>query len=113
MDIRQLRYFLEIAREGQITRAAKRLHMEQPPLSRQLKQMEKELGVTLFDRSGKRLELTRAGELLRQKAESLLQQFHESLNEVKELDEGVRGTLAIGAVVSCVSLLPPENQAVS
>ncbi|WP_019004131.1 LysR family transcriptional regulator [Cohnella laeviribosi] len=108
MDIRQLRYFLEIAREGQITRAAKRLHMEQPPLSRQLKQMEKELGVTLFDRSGKQLELTRAGELLRQKAESLLQQFHESLNEVKELDEGVRGTLAIGAVVSCVSLLPPK-----
>jgi len=108
MDIRQLRYFLAIASEGQITRAAKRLHMEQPPLSRQLKQMEDELGVVLFDRKGKELRLTHAGELLRQKAESLLLQFHESIKEVKELDEGIRGMLAIGAVVSCTALLPPK-----
>ncbi|WP_127499201.1 LysR family transcriptional regulator [Paenibacillus glycanilyticus] len=107
MDIRQLRYFLAIAKEGQITRAAKALNMEQPPLSRQLKLMEDELGVTLFDRSGKGLSLTHAGELLRDKAEKLLQEFNETMHEVKELDAGLHGMLAIGSVVSCISLLPP------
>ncbi|MBB6671191.1 LysR family transcriptional regulator [Cohnella nanjingensis] len=106
MDMRQLRYFLTVAQEGQVTSAAKLLHMEQPPLSRQLKLMEQELGVTLFDRSGKRLKLTHAGELLRVRAEQLLHQFDESLKEVQELDEGVQGVLAVGAVVSCISLLP-------
>ncbi|WP_211745636.1 LysR family transcriptional regulator [Paenibacillus sp. Marseille-Q4541] len=108
MDIRQLRYFLAIANEGQITRAAKVLNMEQPPLSRQLKQMEQELNVTLFDRSGHKLKLTHAGEILRQKAEVLVQQFHETIQEVKEVDEGVLGVLSIGSVVSCISLLPPK-----
>ncbi|GAB2676583.1 LysR family transcriptional regulator [Paenibacillus thermoaerophilus] len=106
MDLRQLRYFLTVAQEGQVTSAAKRLNMEQPPLSRQLKLMEQELGVALFDRSGKRLKLTKAGELLRQRAEQLLLQFHETVKEVKELDEGIRGVLSIGSVVSCISLLP-------
>ncbi|WP_040949054.1 LysR family transcriptional regulator [Gorillibacterium massiliense] len=106
MDIRQIRYFLTIAQEGQITRAAKVLNMEQPPLSRQLKLMEEELGVTLFDRSGNRLNLTHAGELMQQKAEALLLQLHESIQEVKELDKGIRGSLSIGSVVSCISLLP-------
>ncbi|WP_145614220.1 LysR family transcriptional regulator, partial [Bacillus licheniformis] len=54
MDIRQLKYFVTIAREGKITTAAKRLHIAQPPLSRQLKQMEEELGVVLFDRNKKK-----------------------------------------------------------
>ncbi|MFX3632840.1 MAG: LysR family transcriptional regulator [Candidatus Pristimantibacillus sp.] len=107
MDIRQLRYFLAIAKEGQITRAAKVLNMEQPPLSRQLKLMEEELDVTLFDRSGRGLTLTHAGELLRDKAEHLLLQFNETMKEVKELDSGIRGMLAIGSVVSCISLIPP------
>ncbi|QJD85490.1 LysR family transcriptional regulator [Cohnella herbarum] len=107
MDMRQLRYFLAIANEGQITRAAKLLNMEQPPLSRQLKQMEQELGVVLFDRNGKQLQLTQAGELLRQRAIALLSQFDETITYVQELGEGVQGVLSIGAVVSCVSLLPP------
>ncbi|WP_054022934.1 LysR family transcriptional regulator [Bacillus sp. FJAT-28004] len=106
MDMRQLKYFLTIAQEGQVTRAAKLLNMEQPPLSRQLKQMEEELGVKLFERNGKGLILTDSGELLKQKAESLLLQFDESLREVKGMEEGVRGVLSIGSVVSCISLLP-------
>jgi DNA-binding transcriptional LysR family regulator len=106
MDIRQLRYFLAIANEGQITRAAKQLNMEQPPLSRQLKLMEQELGVVLFDRTGKQLQLTHAGELLRQKAITLLNQFNDTITYVQELSEGVQGVLSIGAVVSCISLLP-------
>jgi len=106
MDIRQLKYFLMVAEEGQITRAAKRLHMEQPPLSRQMQMMEQELGVRLFDRNRTGLKLTEAGELLRQRAESLLLQLDETTREVKEIEEGVRGVLSIGSVVSCSSLLP-------
>ncbi|MNH85915.1 HTH-type transcriptional regulator CynR [compost metagenome] len=106
MDLRQMRYFLAIASEGQITKAAKLLNMEQPPLSRQLKLIEQELGVTLFDRSGKTLRLTPSGELLRERSESLLLQFNETIKEVKEHNEGIQGSLSIGSVVSCISLLP-------
>jgi LysR family transcriptional regulator, salicylic acid-responsive activator of bsdBCD len=108
MDLRQLKYFLTVAKEGQVTRAAKLLNMEQPPLSRQLKLMEEELGVTLFDRSNMRLKLTSAGELLQEKAELLLRDFDETIREVKETEEGLRGTLSIGSVVSCISLLPKQ-----
>jgi DNA-binding transcriptional LysR family regulator len=108
MDIRQLKYFLAIAQEGQVTRAAKQLNMEQPPLSRQLKLMEEELGVTLFERNRMRLKLTATGEALRQKALTLLLQFDEMIKEVKEIEEGVRGVLSIGSVVSCISLLPKQ-----
>lgn len=110
MDLRQLKYFVAIAEEGQITRAAKRLNMEQPPLSRQLKQMEDELGVKLFDRSGKGLKLTAAGRLLLDKSETLLLQFDDALREVQEMEEGARGVLSIGSVVSCISLLPNQIQ---
>ncbi|WP_110928697.1 LysR family transcriptional regulator [Bacillus massiliglaciei] len=108
MDIRQLRYFLMIAEEGQISSAAKRLHMAQPPLSQQLRLMEEELGVTLVDRrrNGKPLELTEAGKLLSKKAQDILQLFDESMLEVQETNEGIKGTLSIGAVLSCVNYLP-------
>lgn len=108
VDMRQLKYFLAIAQEGQITRAAKRLNMEQPPLSRQLRLMEEELGVQLFDRTRMRLSLTDAGMRLKEKAETLLLQFDEAIREVKEIDAGVRGVLSIGSVVSCISLLPRQ-----
>lgn len=111
VDIRQLRYFLAIAKEQQITRAAKALNMEQPPLSRQLKLMEQELGVTLFERNGKQMRLTQAGEMLQQKAERLVQQFNETVLEIQEIDRGIRGTLSVGSVFSCVSLLPGPMKA--
>lgn len=106
MDIRQLRYFLAIAKEGQITRAARKLNMEQPPLSRQLKLMEQELGVTLFERNGKQLKLTQAGRVLEKKAEDILHQVNETVIEIQEIDQGIQGTLSIGSVFSCASLLP-------
>ncbi|MBH5318405.1 LysR family transcriptional regulator [Paenibacillus sp. GSMTC-2017] len=106
MDIRKLKYFLAIAEEKQITKAAKLLHMEQPPLSRQLIQLEEELGAQLFERSRKQLTLTAAGELLKVRAEHLLLQLDETIKEVKDLESGVRGILSIGAAVSCVSILP-------
>ncbi|CAH0345362.1 LysR family transcriptional regulator [Bacillus sp. CECT 9360] len=110
MDLRQLRYFLSIAEEGQISRAAKKLHMAQPPLSQQLQQMEEELGVTLVERkrNGKKMELTEAGKILYEKAQSILHSFEESILEVKETGEGMKGTLSIGVVLSCVSYLPAK-----
>lgn len=106
LDMRQLKYFLTIAQEGQVTRAAKLLNMEQPPLSRQLKQMEEELGVKLFERNGKGLILTDSGELLKQKAESLLLQFDESLREVKGMEEGFAASCRSGLLFPAFPYCP-------
>lgn len=106
MDLKQLRYFSTIVQEGQITRAAKRLHMAQPPLSQQLKLLEQELGTVLFDRNGKNLELTEAGKILYKKSQDLLKSFEDTVSEVKEVGEGIRGNLSIGSVKTCFSYIP-------
>ncbi len=106
MDVRQLRYFSVIAEEKQITKAAKKLHMAQPPLSQQLKLLEEELGVKLIDRNGRSLELTQAGEVLYQKAKDLLIYLEETKKEVKEIGNGLKGNLAIGSVKTSFSLIP-------
>lgn len=106
MDIRQLRYFATIAEEGQITRAAKKLHMAQPPLSQQLKALEDELSTLLVERNGKNIELTAAGKVLYKRAINLLSQLDETIMEVKEVGEGLKGTLSIGSVKTCFSYLP-------
>ncbi|HSH77619.1 MAG TPA: LysR family transcriptional regulator, partial [Herpetosiphonaceae bacterium] len=64
MELRHLRYFEAIARHGHVSRAARELHLAQPSLSKQLRVLEAELGVALFDRVGRRIELTEAGKLL-------------------------------------------------
>ncbi|MCM3576090.1 LysR family transcriptional regulator [Mesobacillus subterraneus] len=96
MDIRQLRYFIAIAEERNITAAAHRLHMSQPPLSLQLKQMEEELGVMLVERHGKKLELTDKGQLLYRHALNIVHAFEEVKNELQETDEGRKGNLSVG-----------------
>ena len=96
MDIKQLRYFVAIAEEKQITKAAKRLHMAQPPLSQQLKKMEEELDVLLFNRKGNTLELTQAGVALYQKATDIIRVFEEMIKETKEMVGGLSGNLRIG-----------------
>lgn len=108
MDMRQLRYFYTIAQEGQITRAAKKLHMAQPPLSQTLKALESELGVTLLERNGRKMELTEAGMVLYKKTESLFRHFDETITEVKETGKGLKGKLAIGCVKSCFSYIPGQ-----
>ncbi|MGA9227530.1 MAG: LysR family transcriptional regulator [Mesobacillus sp.] len=96
MDIRQMRYFIAIAEEKNITAAANRLHMSQPPLSLQLKQMEEELGVMLVERNGKRLELTDKGKVLYRHALNIVHSLEEVKNELQETDEGRKGNLSIG-----------------
>lgn len=98
MDIRSIQYFLEVAKECNITRAAENLHMAQPPLSRQMHQLEEELGVELFDRSRKRLKLTEEGELLRRRGEEIVALLEKAREEVGDLKNGVSGTLYIGTV---------------
>ena len=72
MDIKQLRYFVTVANEKQITRAAQKLCMAQPPLSRQIIELEKEIGKTLFIRTKYEMELTAAGKRLLQKAQDII-----------------------------------------
>lgn len=100
MDTRQLRYFATIVQEGQITRAAKKLNMAQPPLSQQLRQMEEELGTTLLERNGRHINLTEAGKTLYTRALEILDLFDTTVTEIKESGEGLRGTLQIGTLRS-------------
>lgn len=105
MDIRQLKYFLTIAEEGQITSAAKKLNMAQPPLSQQLKNLEDELGVKLIERGSRHIELTDAGKLLRNKAEQILNLTDSALIEIKDFKKGLNGTLTLGTVSSSGTML--------
>ena len=108
MDIRDLKNFLIIAEEGNITAAAKRLHMAQPPLSRQIKQLEEELGVQLFERGKRRVTLTEAGLLLHSRAEQIVDLLNTTTKELQDFDTGIRGTLSIGAVTASGATLLPN-----
>lgn len=100
MEIRVLRYFLEAAREGNITKAAGRLHISQPTLSRQLKELEEELGKKLFIRSNYSIKLTDEGMLLRKRAEDILDMVDKTADEFKALDDINGGDIHIGCAES-------------
>lgn len=107
MEIRVLRYFLTVAREESITRAAEVLHITQPTLSRQLSQLEEETGVRLFERGPRRIKLTSEGMLLRRRAEEILQLVDKTETELSEQQAQVEGTISIGSGESVsVQLLP-------
>ena len=109
MDVRQLRYFCAIAEEGQISRAAQRLHIAQPPLSYQLKLLEEELGVRLIDRNTRSLSLTRAGLAFYQRAEQILGLMKVAAIEAKDVEYGVNGILTIGSPPAIGNLYIPER----
>ncbi|MCL6457963.1 MAG: LysR family transcriptional regulator [Gorillibacterium sp.] len=100
MDIRQLKYFLAIAEEGQITAAARKLQMAQPPLSQQLKLLEEELGVKLVERGPRSIQLTDAGTILRNRAQQILELTDSTAREITDFVKGFKGTLSIGTVSS-------------
>mgnify|MGYP000711122638 CR=1 FL=1 len=96
MEIRVLRYFLEIAREGNMSRAAERLHVTQPTLSKQMKDLEQELGKKLFKRGSTSVSLTDEGMLLRKRAEDLLAMADKITNEFQAMDDITGGDIYIG-----------------
>jgi DNA-binding transcriptional LysR family regulator len=96
MTLQQLTYFLAAAEHGSFSKAAAALHMAQPSLSEQIRRLEAELGVTLFARAGRKLELTEAGRLLRPEAERTLAAAREAAASVQEVRELRGGTATFG-----------------
>ncbi|GAB93199.1 LysR substrate-binding domain-containing protein [Gordonia rhizosphera] len=107
MELRHLRYFRAVAEELHFGRAAERLHIAQPPLSQQIRQLETELGVGLFVRSTRRVELTPAGQAYLERVESILDAVDAAGQQAQRIAAGRQGALAIGCVGSATySLLP-------
>ncbi len=100
MEIRTLRYFLETAREENMSRAAERLHLSQSTLSKQLKNLEDELGKKLFVRHSFSIELTEEGMLLRKRAEDLLSMADKITAEFSAMDNIVGGNIYFGCAES-------------
>lgn len=103
MDLKQLSYFTAIVDEGSISAAAKKLHISQPPLSTQMKSLEAELGVVLFERGLRSITLTDAGKLMYERAKTILDMASAAKMEIDSLGNGLRGTLRIGMVSSSVT----------
>ena len=97
MEIRVLKYFLLVAREENITKAANLLHLTQPTLSRQLMQLEEELGVQLFRRSKHHIILTEEGMLLRRRAEEIVALADKTKDDLQHREEQLTGTIAVGS----------------
>lgn len=97
MELRVLQYFLAVTREQSISAAAQSLHLSQPTLSRQLKDLEQELGKTLFLRSNRKITLTQEGIILRKRAEEILDLIQKAQNEIELSDQLISGNLYIGA----------------
>lgn len=97
LELRVLGYFLAVAREESISGAANALHLSQPTLSRQLKNMEDELGKQLFIRGGKKIELTDEGRILKKRAEEIIALVEKTENEISVSDEHISGDVFIGA----------------
>jgi len=107
MELRHLRYFRAVAEELHFGRAAERLHIAQPPLSQQIRQLERELGVSLLTRSTRRVELTRAGEAYLRRTIAVLDAVDDAGRQARRVARGVEGHLSIGCVGSATySVLP-------
>lgn len=102
MEFRQIRYFLAVAEELHFTRAADKLHVAQPALSQQIRQLEEELGVKLLNRTNRRVELTPAGDAFRSRARIAMEQIARATAEASQTGKGETGSLSIGFVSSAV-----------
>ena len=97
MELRTLEYFLAVAREGNISNAAKALHITQPTLSRQLSSLEKEFGRELYTRGPKGIELTDQGSILCRYAESIVELARKAEEDMLPSERSIGGTVHIGA----------------
>jgi DNA-binding transcriptional LysR family regulator len=108
MQLRHLRYFVVVAQELSITRAAARLRLSQPPLSRQMRDLEEEIGVPLFDRTNRRLQLTAAGELFYQEARRILSQLERATYATRAKGLGRAERIAIGFPGTLAGMFLPQ-----
>ena len=108
MELRILRYFLAVVREGNITKAAEILHITQPTLSRQLKELEEELGTNLFIRGKREIKLTDEGLLLDQRAKEIIELADKTERQFMEHKNLIGGVISIGCVESRATLFLPE-----
>ena len=106
LNLKQLEYFVAIAEEGQITAAARRLHISQPPLSYELAQLERELDTQLVRRGPRGVTLTEAGRLLYERAQRILAMTTAASREVSSVGKGLTGTLCIAVCGSVAGLAP-------
>lgn len=108
MELRRIQYFVAVAEECHFGRAAARLCMAQPPLSQQIKQLEAEMGVVLFTRSTRKVELTAAGERFLDRARAILASVEDAVDEAGRVADGLLGTLTIGFTGSATYELLPS-----
>lgn len=107
MELRHLRYFVAVAEEQNVTRAAARLHVSQPPLSRQIRDLEDELGIALFEHGAKAVRLTEVGRVFLAEARAVLQRADDAVKMAKAVASGNRGEIHVGYAPSlAVELLP-------
>jgi DNA-binding transcriptional LysR family regulator len=108
MELRHLRYFVTLAEELHFGRAAERLHMAQPPLSQQIRQMEAELGFQLFHRTKRTVQLTEAGQVFLEESLRILRQLEQAMQRGRQISRGEMGQLAIAFVASAAYNVLPE-----
>lgn len=108
MDLRVMRNFLKIAETENVTQASRELNVAQPHLTRQIKALEEELGVLLFQRDKKRLHITEEGRFLKQQSEQILKLVEKTERQVKEMQSEISGTLFLGVIESVGESILPE-----
>src|SRR6476661_1224473 len=108
MELRHLRYFVVVAEELHFRRAAERLHMSQPPLSQQIRQLEEEIGATLLLRNQRKVELTAAGAAFLVSAREILAAVEDAARQARRVQRGEVGRLAVGFVGSAMYSFVPE-----
>ncbi|WP_143959290.1 LysR family transcriptional regulator [Litoribacter populi] len=108
MEIRQLQYFAVLAEELHFNKAAAKLHIVQPALSKQLQQLEQELGVKLMNRTKRKVELTEAGEYFFHEAKEILHRIDKLKNQTHLVQSGEKGEIRIGYVGSCIHTFLPD-----
>jgi DNA-binding transcriptional LysR family regulator len=108
IELRHLHYFIAVAEELHFSRAAERLHISQPPLSQQIRSLEDELGVKLFERTKRQVQLTEAGKVLLERSYLVLAQLEAAIEETQKIGRGEVGRLAIGFVGSATYTVLPD-----
>ncbi len=108
MDLKQLTYFVTVIKEGTISGAARKLNLSQPPLSTQMKLLEEEFGCILFERGSRKIQLTEAGQLLYERAVTMLELSEVTKKELLDYRNGLTGALRLGVVSSVGCSLLPE-----